>query len=136
MDVNQHYLLDTCAWIDAFSAPELLKPSIRKLLNSQRLVYLASISLLEVARKEAAGQLIFDMPIAEWFRFALPQNRIKVIELSPEISIDATRLPAWEHKDPGDRLVVATARSHRLTILTSDAKMLSYPHVKSLASRK
>lgn len=136
MDVNQHYLLDTCAWIDAFSAPELLKPSIRKLLNSQRLVYLASISLLEVARKEAAGQLIFDMPIAEWFRFALPQNRIKVIELSPEISIDATRLPAWEHKDPGDRLVVATARSHRLTILTSDAKMRSYPHVKSLASRK
>lgn len=136
MDVNQHYLLDTCAWIDAFSAPELLKPGVRKLINSQRLIHVASISLLEVARKEAAGQLIFGMPLADWFRIALPQNRVKVIELSSEISIDATRLPAWEHKDPGDRLVVATARSHRLTVLTSDGKILAYPHVKSLATRK
>lgn len=130
------YLLDTCAWIDAFSAPELLKAEARKLINSQRLIHVASISLLEVARKEAAGQLIFGMPLADWFRIALPQNRVKVIELSPEISIDATRLPAWEHKDPGDQLVVATARCHRLTVLTSDGKILGYAHVKSLATRK
>jgi PIN domain nuclease of toxin-antitoxin system len=136
MDVNEHYLLDTCAWIDAFSAPELLKPSIRKLIHSQRLVYLASISLLEVARKEAAGQLIFGMPLADWFRIALPQHRVKFIDLSPDISIDATRLPAWQHKDPSDRLIVATARTHRLTILTSDRNILDYPHVKSLATRK
>ncbi len=136
MDQNEHYLLDTCAWIDAFSAPEMLKPHIRKLINSQRLIYLASISLLEVARKEACGQLIFGMPLVDWFRIALPQNRVKVIDLSPEISIDATRLPAWDHRDPGDRLVVATARSHRLTILTSDGKILNYAHVKSLATRK
>jgi PIN domain nuclease of toxin-antitoxin system len=136
MDVNGHFLLDTCAWIDAFSAPELLKPSIRKLINAQRLIHVASISLLEVARKEASGQLIFGMPLADWFRIALPRNRVKVIELSPEISIDATRLPAWEHKDPGDRIVVATARSHRLAVLTSDGRILAYPHVKCLATRK
>jgi PIN domain nuclease of toxin-antitoxin system len=136
MVVNTNYLLDTCAWIDAFSAPELLKPSVRKLLKSQRLVHVAAISLLEVARKEAKGELIFGMPLADWFRIALPPNRVKVIELSPEISIDATRLPGWSHKDPGDQLVVATARTHRLTVLTSDGKILSYPHVQSLASRK
>ncbi|MCU0748154.1 MAG: type II toxin-antitoxin system VapC family toxin [Akkermansiaceae bacterium] len=134
--MNTNYLLDTCAWIDAFTAPELLKPSVRKLLSSQRLIHVASISLLEVARKEAVGQLIFGMPLADWFRIALPQNRVKVIELSPEISIDATRLPEWSHKDPGDQLVVATARTHRLTVLTSNGKILAYPHVQSLASRK
>lgn len=136
MDVNEHYLLDTCAWIDAFSAPELLKANVRKLINSQRLIYVAAISLLEVARKEAKGDLLFGMPLVDWFRIALPPNRVKIIELSPEISLDATRLPEWEHKDPGDRLVVATARTHRLTVLTSDGKILAYPHVKSLASRK
>lgn len=136
MVVNTNYLLDTCAWIDAFTAPELLKPSVRKLLNSQRLIHVASISVLEVARKEAVGQLIFGMPLADWFRIALPQNRVKVIELSPEFSIDATRLPEWSHKDPGDQLVVATARTHRLTVLTSNGKILAYPHVQSLASRK
>ena len=136
MDANPQYLLDTCTWIEAFSAPERLKPSIRKLLLSQRLVSLASISLLEVARKESMGELIFDMPITDWYHRALPPVRIKVIDISAEISIDATRLPAWEHKDPADRLIVATARSHRLTILTSDEKILQYPHVKSLASRR
>lgn len=136
MDVNEHYLLDTCAWIDAFSAPEMLTSAVRKLINAQRLIHVSSISLLEVARKEAKGDLIFGMPLADWFRIALPPNRVKVIELSPEISIDSTRLPEWDHKDPGDRLVVATARVHRLTVLTSDGKILSYPHVQSLASRK
>jgi len=136
MDVNEHYLLDTCAWIDAFSAPELLKPNVRKLINAQRVVHLAAISLLEVARKEAKGELVFGMPLADWFRLASPQNRVKVIESSPEIAIDATRLPEWAHKDPADQLIVATARIHRLTVLTSDGRILSYPHVKSLASRK
>ena len=136
MDVNEHYVLDTCAWIDAFSAPELLKPQIRKLINTQRMVHVAAISLLEVARKEGKGELVFGMPLADWFRIALPQNRVKVIEASPEIAIDGTRLPGWAHKDPADQLVVATARVHRLTVLTSDGKILSYPHVQSHATRK
>jgi len=89
-----------------------------------------------VARKEAKGELVFGMPLPDWFRIALPQNRVKVLEISPEIAIDSTRLPEWDHKDPGDRLVVATARVHRLTILTSDGKIRAYPHVPSLASRK
>ena len=136
MDVNETYLLDTCAWIDAFSAPELLKPQARKLINAQRLIHVSAISLLEVARKEAKGELVFGMPLAEWFRIALPQNRVKIIDASPEIAIDATRLPEWAHKDPADQLIVATARVHRLTLLTSDGKILAYPHVKSIASRK
>lgn len=136
MDVNTNYLLDTCAWIDAFSAPELLKPAVRKTINAQRVVHVSAISLLEVARKEAKGELVFGMPLADWFRIALPQNRVKVIEASPDIAIDATRLPEWAHKDPADQLVVATARVHRLTVVTSDGKILSYPHAQSLASRK
>lgn len=136
MDGNEPYLLDTCAWLDAFSAPELLKPHVRKLINAQRVVHVAAISLLEVARKEAKGELVFGMPLNEWFRIALPQNRVKVIDVTPEIAVDATRLPNWSHKDPADQLVVATARVHRLAILTSDARILTYPHAKSIASRK
>jgi PIN domain nuclease of toxin-antitoxin system len=133
--VSENYLLDTCAWLDAFSSPELLRPAIRKLIGSQTLVHLASISLLEVARKEARGDLIFGMPLSGWFDLALPANRVKVIDLSAAISIDSTRLPEWEHKDPADRIVVATARTLGLTVLTSDRKILEYRHVKSMASR-
>lgn len=133
--MSEHYLLDTCAWIDAFSAPELLRAPVRKLIRSQSLIHIPSISLLEVARKEAKGDLIFGMPLAGWFELALPANRVKVIDLSPAISIDSTRLPEWEHKDSADRIVVATARVLGLTVLTSDQRILEYPHVKSIASR-
>ena len=136
MSAAPPYLLDTCAWLDAFSAPELLKPAVRKLIEGQRLVHLASISLIEVARKEAKGDLIFRMALADWFRIALPPNRVRVLELTPEIAIEATRLPDWDHKDPGDRIVVATARVHRLSVLTSDQKILQYRHVSSRASRR
>lgn len=136
MDAAPPYLLDTCAWIDAFSGPELLKPSVRKLINDQRVVHVASISLLEIARKEAKGELVFGMPLQDWFRQALPRNRVELIEITPEVAIDATRLPEWDHKDPADRLIVATARVHRLSVITSDAKILAYPHVASRASRR
>ena len=129
-------LLDTCAWLDAFAAPELLKPSVRKLLAAERLVLISAISLIEVARKEAKGELLFEMPLAKWFKLALPAHWVRVLEITPEIAIDATRLPAWLHKDPGDQIVVATARQHRLKVLTSDAKILKYRHVASIASRK
>ena len=130
------FLLDTCAWLDVFAAPELLKPAVRKLLTGEHMVHISAISLLEVARKEAKGELIFDRPLANWFEFALPTHWVRVLEITPEIAIDATRLPAWDHKDPGDQIVVATARLHGLKVLTSDSKILQYLHVGSVASRK
>lgn len=129
-------LLDTCAWLDAFAAPELLKPSIRKLLAGEQRVCVSAISLLEVARKEAKGELVFGMALAKWFQLALPAYRLRVLEISPEIAMDATRLPAWSHKDPADQVIVATARLHGLKIVTSDWKILKYRQVRSIASRK
>lgn len=129
-------LLDTCAWLDAFAAPELLKPSVRKLLAGEQQVCVSAISLLEVARREAKGELVFGMALAKWFQLALPIHRVRVLEITPEISIDATRLPEWAHRDPADQIIVATARVHGLKVLTSDSKILKYRHVGSLASRK
>lgn len=134
--MSANYLLDTCSWLDAFAAPELLKPSVRKLLAGEDLLFLSAISLLEVARKEAKGELIFGVALAKWFQIALPQGRLRILEITPDVSIDATRLPSWEHKDPADQIIVATARVHGLKIVTSDSKILKYPHVASVASRK
>lgn len=129
-------LLDTCAWLDAFAAPELLRPSVRKLLAGETMVHVSAISLLEIARKEAKGELIFGMALSKWFQLALPTNRVRVLEITPEIAIDATLLPGWSHKDPADQIIVATARLHGLKILSSDSKILQYRQVASIASRK
>lgn len=129
-------LLDTCAWLDAFAAPELLRPSVRKLLAGEAMVHVSAISLVEIARKEAKDELVFGMALSKWFQLALPANRVRVLEITPDVAIDATRLPGWSHKDPADQIIVATARLHGLRILTSDSKILKYPQVASIASRK
>jgi PIN domain nuclease of toxin-antitoxin system len=44
-------------------------------------------------------------------------------------------LPAPVHNDPTDRIIIATAREHDLTIITRDRAILAYGaagHVKTL----
>jgi len=36
------------------------------------------------------------------------------------------------HKDPADRIIVATARTHNLMLLTKDRKIIEYPHVQAV----
>jgi PIN domain nuclease of toxin-antitoxin system len=82
------------------------------------------------------GEPVFAMSLSKWFQLALPANRVRVLEITPEIAIDATRLPEWSHKDPADRIIMATARLHGLKILTSNSKILKFRQVASIVSRK
>jgi PIN domain nuclease of toxin-antitoxin system len=36
------------------------------------------------------------------------------------------------HADPADRMIVALARHHSAPLLTADARMQAYPHVKTI----
>jgi PIN domain nuclease of toxin-antitoxin system len=56
---------------------------------------------------------------------ALASN-ITVLTLTPEIVVEAMRLPAFPNRDPADELIVATARVHQLTLLTTDVQLRRY----------
>jgi len=55
-----------------------------------------------------------------------------LLDLTPEIAVESTRLPAGFRRDPADQIIVATARSLDLPLLTADAKILHYPHVRTI----
>lgn len=44
--------------------------------------------------------------------------------------VDSTQLPGDFHKDPGDQIIVATARIHDVPLMTEDLKILNYSHVR------
>jgi PIN domain nuclease of toxin-antitoxin system len=50
--------------------------------------------------------------------------------LNPEIVADAMRVPEFPNRDPADEWIVATARVHRLTLLTTDRRLRRYRHAK------
>ena len=47
------------------------------------------------------------------------------LDLTPTIMAEAATLD-WAHRDPFDRMIVATARFHSLTIVTSDAEIRAF----------
>ncbi|MGK0265936.1 MAG: PIN domain nuclease of toxin-antitoxin system [Maricaulis sp.] len=55
---------------------------------------------------------------------ALPQ--IAIGALPPGLLIRSTSLPSQPPADPADRMIIATARQHGLTILTRDREILAY----------
>lgn len=67
-----------------------------------------------------------------WLKNSLKKSGLNIIEITPEIAIDACNLPGEFHKDPADRLIVATARTMNFKLLTKDRKILDYPHVNSV----
>jgi PIN domain nuclease of toxin-antitoxin system len=108
----------------------------RPILHNQQSAFsIADIALLKVARKSETGDWILEATIERWFEMVLPLRRSCVLPITTQIAIESSRLPEPFHKDPADRLIVATARIYDLTILTSDHKIWDYPHVRSLASR-
>lgn len=127
-------LMDTHVWIWWVQGDPSLPPSMRGQLevNEKYGLGVSVISCLEIARLVAYGRLILPRPIDEWVNEALLYPHVKLVELSPAIAIDSSRLPGPFHKDPCDRIIVATARSLDIPLATADGRIRNYPHVKLL----
>lgn len=127
-------LLDTHAWWWCLTEPENLSGNavamIRGAKTDER--FIASISIWEFAMMVAKKKIELKISTAKWLSRAIDASGITVIDLSPDIAIDSCNLPGIFHKDPADRIVVASARIHNLTLLTKDKKILDYRHVKSI----
>ena len=54
----------------------------------------------------------------------------------PTRGFRAVRLPEPFHKDPADRIIVATAMTMGVPVMSSDARILEYPHVKAIWKRE
>ena len=89
----------------------------------------SAISCWEVAKLCEYGRLELPVGLSEWFREALRYPGVSVLELTPEIAVESTRLPGRFHSDPADQIIVATARVHGCPLVTSDDKIVGYPHV-------
>ena len=124
------YLLDTHYWIWLqLGDASQLKPGARdELLAAQRrrALFLSAISILEVARLSSYGLLDLSMSIDQFVEVATQSGGLQLLPLSTRILIESTRLPGTIHRDPADRLLVATAREHGLTLITRDAALHKY----------
>jgi PIN domain nuclease of toxin-antitoxin system len=124
------FLLDTGVWLRSVSREQTLPQDILAIVKKPGESFaLPAISLWEIGKKVQAGKLPLPKELSGWFADALSPNLL-VLPLTAEIVTDAMRLPEFPNRDPADELIVATARIHKLTLLTTDTKLKNYRHAR------
>ena len=125
-----NYLLDTSVWLRATLFNGTLPREIQRIIDDDGETFGLSIySLWEAAKKNQKDKLPLPVDLAHWFEAAVSEN-IQIFPLTPEIIVESIRLPDFPVSDPGDELIVATARVHQLTLLTTDTKLKNYRHAR------
>lgn len=120
-------LLDTCTfpWI-AEDHPKLSAATRKAFTSGDAEVYLSTASAWEIATKHALGRLELAMPPDRYVPEMRSRHRIAPLPAGEEEALLTGRLEP-HHRDPIDRLLVAQAILHGLTILTPDPAIAQYP---------
>jgi PIN domain nuclease of toxin-antitoxin system len=128
-------LLDTHIWVWWVHDDKQLSQSQVEAIKASEtnIIGVSTISCWEIAKLVEYGRLTLPCSLDEWFNQALTYPGIRLLELTPEIAIESTQLPGDFHRDPADQIIVATARVHNCPLVTSDGKLLKYPHLQTVA---
>ena len=127
-------VLDTHAWIWWVTSDRRLSRRARTAIGRAQArgeLWLSMISIWEMAKKVEKGQIALDRPLDEWLDKALAAEGLQVADMTRPVLVDSCRLPQPFHGDPADQIIVATARSHSATLVTRDARLRDYRHVRS-----
>jgi PIN domain nuclease of toxin-antitoxin system len=113
-------VLDTHAWFWWLSKPQRLGKRAARAIDIADRIGVPAICAWEVAMKAEARKLRFDRPYETWIDEALSADaRVEQVPLLPRISVEAVRL-SWDHRDPADRMIVASARVLDAPLVTGD----------------
>ena len=119
------YLLDTHAVIWHFNDSTKLSPKVTAIIdNPKNTIYISSISLWEIAIKINIGKLDMDITLDELL-IEIKDNDFYILQIEDEYLKGLSDLP-FIHRDPFDRLLIATANSEKITILTTDENIKKY----------
>ncbi len=92
----------------------------------------SDISLWEVAMLYNLGRIRLTIPLREWLDKAVAAPLVRRHGISPPVAAEVASLPDSFHRDPADRILVATARVLGATLLTRDRRIVEAELVETL----
>jgi len=122
-------LLDTHVWLWLVAGSVDLTTEARLTIDEAAAagaLRIAAISLWEVALLASRGRIVLGKSIGLWLDEALADPGPAIDPLSPQIAVESYALPDVFHRDPADRLIVATARVANAILMTRDHRILDY----------
>lgn len=128
-------VLDTHVLVWWASGSQQLSSAMQKTIGEQLdggRILVSSISAWEMAMLVAHDRIALSMDIGLWLEAVGQIEAVRFVPVDNEIGIKSCQLPGEFHKDPADRIIVATARQFAAPLLTADEKILAYPHVQTI----
>jgi PIN domain nuclease of toxin-antitoxin system len=129
-------VLDTHAllwWVNGDD--RLLSPAAAAAINKEAAggaIAVSSITAWEIAMLVERGRVSLSLDVTAWLALVEAIETLRFVPVDNEIGVAAVRLPGDFHKDPADRLIVATARKYGAPVVTADEKIQNYPHVQTI----
>jgi PIN domain nuclease of toxin-antitoxin system len=123
-------LLDTCTllWL-AVDQSRISAAAKLDLESNAGAIFISAISAFEIGTKLRRGALSLSIRGGvgphEWYAEALEFHGIRELPVTGRIALESTLLPA-HHRDPCDRIIVATAREESLRVVTPDPLIAAY----------
>lgn len=123
-------LLDThiALWLD--SGDNRLRVSTRGLIEglwqSGGTILLSAVSVWEIALLVDSGRIDLDIPVASWIERFIDRPGIEAAPLEHGAASRSYQLHHLEHRDPADRLLIATAISLACPLVTYDERIARF----------
>jgi PIN domain nuclease of toxin-antitoxin system len=128
--LSDSLLLDThiALWLD--SGSERLLPATRTLIDTcwqaGGSILLSAVTAWEIALLVDTGRIHLDISVEGWVERFVGRPGIDAVPLSHHAAARAYRLDRLEHRDPGDRLLIATAIELACPLVTYDARIADF----------
>jgi PIN domain nuclease of toxin-antitoxin system len=128
-------VLDTHALVWWVSGDAALSRKAKAAIDRERdggAIVVSGISAWEIAMLVARERLLLSMDVASWLGTAGQIQGVRFYPVDVEIAVNSVTLPGEFHKDPADRMIVATARKLAAPVVTRDDRIRAYAHVKTI----
>ena len=124
------YMMDTCTFLWYIETSSRLPESVRELIDTTKYVSVSQAAFWEIAIKQTTGKLALKMSMSELEEKCI-ENSITILPLKLAYFERIKSLPLI-HRDPFDRIIIASAIEEDLTLLTNDSEIIKYQDVKTL----
>jgi PIN domain nuclease of toxin-antitoxin system len=95
-------------------------------------IIISAISAWEITMLVEREKLVLSMDVSSWLASISTIESVRIVPIDAEIAMKSVGLPGVFHKDPADRMIVATARKLAAPLVTMDEKIRAYAHVKTV----
>lgn len=118
-------VLDTSALLYWVAGSDMLSALAANAIDDSDQIIISSISLWEIGWKMKQGKLELPVSVREFASRLARVEKVEIAAVDAEIWLRNVELE-WEHRDPADRTIVATADLRGCPLLTSDARMRAF----------